>query len=109
MDVKVFYQKLRQMEASITEPHAVVVSLETPDGGRPGVRTEVARGLAARMVVENRARLATPEESAEFRERAAEAKRAAEQAAAASKIQIAVVSESELKTLKSTLRPGRGR
>lgn len=108
MDLKVFYQKLRQMEASLSEPQVVVVSLETADGGRPGVRTEVPRELAARMVVENRARLATPEESAEFREQTAEAKRAADQAAAASKIQIAVVSESDLRTLKSSLRPGRG-
>jgi len=107
MDLKVFYQKLRQTEASIAEAHVVVVSLETPDGGRAGVRTEVPRALAARIVVEGRARLATPEESAEFREQAAEAKRAADQAATASRIQIAVVSESELKTLKSTMRPGR--
>lgn len=107
MDMKVFYQKLRQTEASIGEAHVVVVSLETPDGGRPGVRTEVLRRLAARMVVEGRARLATPEETAEFREQVAEAKRAADQAATASRIQIAVVSESELKTLKSTMRPGR--
>jgi len=107
MDLKVFYQKLRQTEASIAEAHVVVVSLETPDGGRAGVRTEVPRALAARMVVEGRARLATPEESAEFREQTAEAKRAADQAATASRIQIAVVSESELKTLKSTMRPGR--
>jgi hypothetical protein len=108
MDLRAFYQKLRQTEASIGEAHVVVVSLETPDGGRVGVRTEVPRALAARMVVENRARLATPEESAELREQAAEAKRQAEQAAAASKIQIAVVSESELKMLKTTMRPGRG-
>ena len=107
MDLKVFYQKLRQTEASIAEAHVGVVSLETPDGGRPGVGTEAPRSLAARMVVEGRARLATPEESAEFRAQAAEAKRAAEQAATASRIQIAVVSDSELKMLKSTLRPGR--
>ena len=108
MDLKVFYQKLRQMEASLAEAHVVVVSEETPDGGRPGVRTEVPRSLAARLVVEGKARLATAEESAEFRAQAAEAKRAADQAATASRIQIAVVSESELKTLKGTLRPGRG-
>lgn len=107
MDLKVFYQKLRQTEASIAEAHVVVVSLETPDGGQPGVRTEVARALAARMIVEGKARLATPEESAGFREQVAEAKRAADQAAAANRIQIAVVADSELKTLKSALRPAR--
>jgi hypothetical protein len=100
MDLRVFYQKLRQAEAGISEEHVVVVSQETPDGGRPGVRTEVPRALAARMVVEGRARLATPEESAEFRAQTAEAQQAAEQADMAKRIQIAVVSESDLRTLK---------
>jgi hypothetical protein len=59
------------------------------------------------MIVEGKARLATPEESAEFREQTAEAKRAADQAVAANRIQIAVVSDSELKVLKSAVRSGR--
>ncbi len=107
MDLKVFYQKFRQAEASIGEAHVVVVSQESSDGGRAGVRTEVPRALAARMVVEGKARLATAEESAEFREQAAEAKRAADQAAAASRIQIAVISETELRSLKSAARASR--
>jgi predicted Zn-dependent protease len=107
MDLKIFFQKLKQTEASIAEAHVVVVSLETPDGGRAGVRTEVSRGLAARLIVEGKARLATAEESAECREQAAEAKRAADQAATANRIQIAVVSDSELKALKTASRPAR--
>lgn len=100
MDVKLYYQKLRQVEAGIAEPEVVVVSLETPDGGRAGVRTEVARLTAARMVIEARARLATAEEAAEYHEQVAEARRAAEQAAAANRMQITVISEADLKTLR---------
>ena len=107
MDLKVFYQKLRQTEASLSEPHLVIVSQETPDGGRAGVRTEVPREVAARMIVEGRARAATPEETAEFREQTAEAKRTADHIAATNRMQITVVSEAELRALKGALRPAR--
>ncbi len=93
MELKVYYQKLRQVEGSIAEPYVVVSSLETPDGGRAGVLTEVPRGLAARLIVEGGARLASSEEAVTFREQIAEAKRLAEQSAAASRIQVTVVSE----------------
>jgi hypothetical protein len=66
MDVRIFFQKVRQIEAAITKPHAVVMSLETPDGGRAGVMTEVSRTIAARLVADNKARLASDEESNEF-------------------------------------------
>ncbi len=35
MDLRMFYQKLRKIEQEIADPHVVVVSHETPDGGRP--------------------------------------------------------------------------
>jgi hypothetical protein len=66
MDVRIFFQKVRQVEAAITTPHAVVVSLETPDGGKAGTMTEVSRIMASRLVVENKARLASDEETNEF-------------------------------------------
>ena len=66
MDLRVFYQKMRKIEQEITSDHPVVVSLETPDGGKPGIRTEVTRENAARMIVEGRCRLATKSETAEY-------------------------------------------
>jgi hypothetical protein len=95
MDLKAYYQKLRQIEASIAEPHAVVVSLATPDGGKAGVATEAPRAIAARMIVEGSARLAEEGEVRDFRERSEEARRAAEQAALAGRIQVTVLSEAE--------------
>ncbi len=68
MDLRVYYQKLRKIEAEITEPFVVLVSRETPDGGKAGVRTDVPRTLAARMMAEERADLASTEASAKFRE-----------------------------------------
>ncbi len=93
MDLKVYYQKLRQVEQSIAEPQAVVVSLETPDGGRAGVLTEAPRTVAAKLIVEGGARLATEQEAEGFHAQSAEARRKAEQAAAAGRIQVTVVAE----------------
>ena len=56
MDLKVYYQKIRDIEKSIEDAFAVIVSLETPDGGKPGTLTEVSPGLAAKMIVEGVAR-----------------------------------------------------
>ena len=104
MDLKIYYQKLRQIEAGMAEGDAVMVSLETPDGGKAGVKTEVPRQTAARLIVEDRARLASEEEAAAYRTEGAEAKKLADQAAAANRMQITVLSETDLRTLKGQAR-----
>ncbi|HOK47374.1 MAG TPA: hypothetical protein PLA43_18880 [Bryobacteraceae bacterium] len=100
MNLKVYYQKVSELEATLEEPFVVVVSKETPDGGRAGVKTEVTRRVAAELVVQGTARLATAEETKAFRQEQAEASRAAAQAAAAKRMQITVISEAELRALK---------
>ncbi len=67
MDLRVYYQKIRSIEAEIREPFAVIVSRETPDGGRAGVKSEVPRAVAAKLVAEGKADLASPEVAANFR------------------------------------------
>jgi hypothetical protein len=67
MDLRGFYDVIRKIAAEIVEDAAVIVSRETPDGGRAGVKTEVPRKIAARMVAEGRADLASAEEAARFR------------------------------------------
>jgi hypothetical protein len=67
MDLRTYYQTIRKIAAGITEEAAVVISRETSDGGRAGVKTEVPRALAAQLMVEGKADLASPEEAAEFR------------------------------------------
>ena len=91
MDLRAYYQKVRDTEAGLTSPHVVVVSLATPDGGRPGVVTEVPTPIAARMVVEGAARQATEAEVRSYREQQAAAKQAAEDAATASKVQVVIM------------------
>jgi hypothetical protein len=67
MDLRAYYQNIRKIEAEIRENSVVVVSLETPDGGRAGVRTEVSRGVAARLITDGKAELAKDEDAAKFR------------------------------------------
>ncbi len=100
MDLQIYYKKIRETEASLKDPSLVVVSLDTPDGGRGGVRTEVPRRIAARMIVEGAVRPATADEAREFYEQNAEAKRQADQLAAASRMQFTVISPHELRKLK---------
>ena len=100
MDLKVYYHKIRELERNFEAAYPVVVSLETADGGRAGVKTEVPVHVAARMIVEGRARLASEEEMKGFQAQTAEAKRAADQLDASKRMQVTVVSESDLRSRK---------
>jgi hypothetical protein len=92
MDLKVFFRKVRETEAKISEPYVVVVSKETADGGRAGVKSEVDRGVAARLIVENRATLANAEDAAAFRSETAQRQRQREETVQrANKMHVAVL------------------
>ena len=96
MDVKQYYRKLREIEAGFEDEFPVVVSLDTPDGGKAGLISEVSRANAAKMLLEGRAVLATKEQKAQFAAQQAAARKAAEQAELAKRVQVAILSESEL-------------
>lgn len=100
MDLKSYYQRLRETELQLNEPFIVIVSNETPDGGRAGIRTEVPRHIAAKMIIEDRARLATEQETQSFHNQNSEAKHAAEQLALANRMQVTLVPASELRIPK---------
>jgi hypothetical protein len=107
MDLKVYYQKIRDLEQGFQSAYPVVVSLETPDGGTPGVMTEAPPRIAAKMIVEGRARLADPAEAKKFEEQKMEAKRVADHLQASARMQVTVVSESDLRALRSSKPPAR--
>jgi hypothetical protein len=97
MDLKQYFRKIRQVEAGLSETFPLVVSLETPDGGKPGLVSEVSREEAAKMIVEGRAVLASEEEKELYREQQARAKEAAEKAELAKRVQVAIISDRDLK------------
>ena len=104
MNLKAYYQKIRDVERTLTEPFVVLVSHATPDGGRDGLFTEVPSQLAAKMIAEGRAHVASSDEARDFRQTMSDAKRAADEEAIANKMQVTVVPAAELR--KST-RPGK--
>lgn len=108
MDLRAYYQKLHKIQAGIADEFSVVISNATPDGGRADVRTEVTRSVAARLLVEGKARLATAEESEQYRGELLEARQQADQAAAASRVQVTVISDAELRSLRDRARPPKG-
>jgi hypothetical protein len=97
MDLRAYYQKIRKIEASIPEPVVVIISRETPDGGKAGVRSDVARLVAARLVAEEKAELASPEETAQFRAEVEEKWKAAQHTPG--------LTEPEMRALRTALRP----
>lgn len=101
MDLKVYYRKIREAMESIPGEYTVLVSRETPDGGKAGVMSEASKATAARMLVEGRARLATTEETAEYRRLDADARKKVEQQTASSRLQVAVLTEKDLAALKA--------
>src|SRR5437764_15463292 len=100
MDLRLYYQKIRDAEAKIADEFPIVVSKETADGGKDGTKTEVPRHIAAKLVVEGLARVASTEEVKAYRAFIAEAQRVAEQVARAAKLQLTVLSTADLDRLK---------
>src|SRR5580693_4823694 len=97
MDLRSYYKKLREAEATLTGEHVLMVSLETSEGGKAGVRTETPRAIAAKLIAEERARVATEEEEREFHEANREARAAHEEAEAAKRVQVMVIPARQFK------------
>ena len=100
MDLRSYYGKVRDAEATLAGEHFVMVSLATSEGGKAGVRTQVPRSIAARLIAETRARVANDEESQEFHETNRVAREQYEQEEAASRVQVVVVPARQAKKLR---------
>lgn len=103
MDLRSYFRKIREVESTIADVHTFVSSLETPDGGRAGQITEVTRDMAAKMIIEGRAVLATKSERDDFLKKQAATRAAAQRADLAQKLQVTIVSDGEtLHTVQPT-------
>jgi hypothetical protein len=102
MDLRVYYQKIRDWDSKIADEFPVVKSKETTDGGKDGTLTEVSKHIAAKLIVDGMADLAEDADLEKFRADMAEAKRAADaKVAAATAMQLAVVPKQELDELRA--------
>ena len=95
MDVRAYYRKVREAEAAITEEQVVMVSHATPEGGKAGVLTEAPRAVAAKLIAEDRAHVATEEQAQEYREARLAAKARHDQEESARRMQVVVVPAKE--------------
>lgn len=109
MDLKTYYRRIRETEAAIAGETAVVISLETPDGGRAGLLTEVPRAVAARLIAQSAAELATDETAAAFREEMRARKTEEDARRAAARIQVSVISEADARLVGEGQRAERKR
>jgi hypothetical protein len=100
MDVRSYYKKVREAEEKLTGEYMVMVSLATPEGGKENVKTEVPRGIAAKLIAEGRSRVATEEESKEFHEATQYALLVHQEQEAARRLQVMVIPSSELRKQK---------
>jgi len=100
MDLRAYYRKIRETEALLEGEDIVVVSLATSEGGKAGVRTEVPRGIAAKLISEGRARVASDEEQLEFMERQQADRERVEAEQAARRMQVMVIPHTELRKPK---------
>ena len=74
MDLRAYYQRIREVERSLDDEYPVVKSLATEDGGKDGRLVEVSRAVAARMITDGIAKKASSKESQTLRVRVAEAR-----------------------------------
>ena len=102
MDLKAYYKKIRDVEAAIDEEFPIVKSLAREVGGPGGRLTEVSRTVAARMITDGFAELATAKEGRELRARAEEARKAEQERREAERIQFAILSEEDLRSLQGS-------
>jgi hypothetical protein len=94
VDLRKYFRRVREIESELLEAYHIIVSLETPDGGKAGIMSEVPRALAAKAIAEGRAVLASEAEREAFQTKQLEARVAAERAELARRVQV-IVTDSE--------------
>ncbi|MBM3725495.1 MAG: hypothetical protein FJW40_08735 [Acidobacteria bacterium] len=99
MDLRSYYQKMRDVRAKIADAHVVIVSLGTSDGGVAGELREVKRETAAQLIVDQRARLATAEEAGAYRAGIAEEHRKHVEESRLNQFHYTIVSDTQLQSL----------
>ena len=91
MDLRTYYKKVREADSTLKGNDIVLVSLATSEGGKEGVRTEAPRSVAAKLIAEGRARVASETEAEGFRAELKAAHHQYEQEEAERRVQFVMV------------------
>ncbi|MBC7926556.1 MAG: hypothetical protein H7039_12945 [Bryobacteraceae bacterium] len=100
MDIRTYFYKVHETERTLASLFVVVISNETQDGGKAGHAVEVARDVAAHMIVDGRARVATEAEAEEFRQEQSRNTARAEEVRAASSLKVTILTEDGMRALQ---------
>jgi hypothetical protein len=100
MDLRQYYREIAEQEARIEEAFPLIVSLKTETGGKEGMISEVSRAMAARLIVEKRARMANAMEIAAYRAMLLEQQRQREDALLLERQRRIHMAEEELRILR---------
>jgi hypothetical protein len=95
VDLRQYFKKLRDTENGLADRYPLVVSLETSDGGTAGTVSEVTREQAAKLIVENCARLANEAEKKIYFDKQASEKKAADRAEMARRVQVTIIGQQD--------------
>ncbi len=100
MNLRAYFQKIRDVEASIAEDIVMVVSLGGDDNGLPGIMTEVTRAAAAKLIVEQKSRLATRDEAEAHQASQEAARKQIAEEMAAQRLQVTILSGSQVEGVR---------
>lgn len=93
MNLRKYYESVKEARKKLPEPFAYVTSTSTPNGGVEGVVTEVETEIAARMIVDGVATPSSEEEISAFKERREANRIAAKEEELRNKVRITLVNE----------------
>lgn len=96
MDVKQFYQQVRELSAQLAADAVVIKSLSTSNGGKAGVLTEVSRQTAAMQIILGTAVLATSDESTAYYQDMEARRQLAEKAEALTRLQVSLSTATQI-------------
>jgi molybdenum-dependent DNA-binding transcriptional regulator ModE len=100
VDLRQYFKKIRDTESGLADTFPLVVSLETSDGGKAGTISEVTREQAAKLIVENCARLANDAEKQAYFDKQASEKKASDRAEMARRVQVTIVGQPDFQVVE---------
>ena len=101
MDLRDFFRRVRSVSQTMSDPFVVIASKATSDGGKAGVLSYVRREMAARLIVEDKAEMASDEQAIAYFDEDRARRDQWETEQQLSRLQIAVVKEDQFGKLSA--------
>ncbi len=96
MNLTKYYDQVKKIRQDIKEPFVFLTSLATPNGGKEGCVSEAPADLAARMITDGVARLATADEIDSYQTEAEANRLAAKEEQLRNRLRITLVNDADV-------------